>query len=1487
MPRDEKVVFTFYSFKGGVGRSMALANVAEYLCARGARVIMIDWDLEAPGLENYFFSKDERSDVRMQLGLIDLLDEYKRRFKRVNALDARSSISLFPEVTRQLSPLSTYLYPIHALQSQGGGLWLLPAGWRISTPETEASKPGAPQDDRFTKYASAVQGFDWSDFYASYEGESFFDWLREQLFSASVIAASDGHGADVVLIDSRTGVTEVGGIATRQLADVVVCFSAPNYQNLHGTTDMARSFQHPDVMNARNQRRLDVLMIPARVDQTAETDLKDEFRKQFEAIALSPPLFERLSIRSWDLVVPYLAKYSYAESLAVKNESSDLVSDALRKLATHLVLLAGTESRLYELFGADLIAISSAAVPRVFLLPAGSGSGLPTLLKRLASEIEVCTNLDLARSLLVYFDSPGAVLGADARAKIRLARQKGICVYLAASGDFPLDPATLPTTLRTATIYSTEANWAELVRVLRRPCLAPRVPFVSLSLPAHFTGRESEIEACVQGLLSRRDGQNLSVVSLYGQIGMGLTSLALRVCQDERVLDAFDDGILWGRLGKNTNPLSLITDLFTNLTGEHFEFGSFQHGSAALAERLAGRACLLVLDEVEEPREAELFAGLPCARLIVSARTDVAPDALRKIYVGPLRAEEAIDVLLGREILSYSAALQPLSRLAAQLGYWPSALAVARSAIAEAVAGGESPEKAVTSLSRTLATTGPAALGSVAADLQARAKVRLDATLAQLSSSDLGFYERLAQWDTAEPHTISEIQAFARVGLQELEALLKRLEQLTLIVRWPSPEYAFVDVLAAGYFKARREAASSAPKEVAGGFRAFIIRPFGTRAGVNFDAVEQQLIAPALQMVGAGGRTTGEILEAGNIRIDMFQQLLVADLVVADITINNPNVFYELGIRHALREGRTVLIRAGEVRPTRIFDPDSASVPFDLKTDRYCQYDPEDPATSLQRLAEVLRVTATSRRQDSPVFLSLPNFKPPTLETFAPVPLDFGEEIARAEKNKDAGKLTLLSLETVGFPWEFTGLRAAGRALLLVKAYGGAKIAWERLREIDEHDLEANVMLGNIYQRVGDLASSDQALERALRAVTSPADLAEIYGQLGRNKKDRWASSWSDDGNSEDRARKALDSPLLSEAYQQYLQAYRLDLDSYYPGLNALALAVVILDLASRFPDVWSAPFADPGEGDVRLAEIKRKREQISQALQLRFDDAYGTTQDVSQDAWLLSSAGDLNLLMHPPNPRRASYLYKRAAATLAGDFVLDSVRKQLSMLMQLGVLEKQIKEVLNSFPSSEFAPVATRRIERALVFTGHRIDSVNRSMPRFPAEKENVAREAIRAAISQEKALSAGPIIGIAGGANGGDTLFLESCEELDIETKMLLALPENQFVEASVDNEDKRWLRRFHTQLEKHPQVPILAESPELPRWLQHKRGYDIWQRNNLWILSEAVSLAPRNLTLIAFWDGEGGDGPGGTEYMISFARQHGARIVHINTKQLFDVT
>src|SRR5690242_16454289 len=115
--------------------------------------------------------------------------------------------------------------------------------------------------------------------------------------------------------------------------------------------------------------------------------------------------------------------------------------------------------------------------------------------------------------------------------------------------------------------------------------------------------------------------------------------------------------------------------------------------------------------------------------------------------------------------------------------------------------------------------------------------------------------------------------------------------------------------------------------------RAFIVRPFGVKqdrkgTSVDFDAVESDLLDPALKELGFEGRTTLEIAKTGGIREDMFRLLVTADLVLADISIHNANVFYELGIRHALRERGTYLIRCR-----------ADDAVFDLQGERYLEYD--------------------------------------------------------------------------------------------------------------------------------------------------------------------------------------------------------------------------------------------------------------------------------------------------------------------------------------------------------------------------------------------------------------------------------------------------------------------------------------------------------------------------------------------------------------------
>jgi len=111
-------------------------------------------------------------------------------------------------------------------------------------------------------------------------------------------------------------------------------------------------------------------------------------------------------------------------------------------------------------------------------------------------------------------------------------------------------------------------------------------------------------------------------------------------------------------------------------------------------------------------------------------------------------------------------------------------------------------------------------------------------------------------------------------------------------------------------------------------------------------------------------------------------------------------------------------------------------------------------------------------------------------------------------------------------------------------------------------------------------------------------------------------------------------------------------------------------------------------------------------------------------------------------------------------------------MFADLGVMEAKVAEALKIFkPPTE---IVAHDLDRVILFTGHRIDSAERKIPPFPASKEAEARDAIRKVVHEQKELTRGTMLGIAGGANGGDILLLEVCEE-GIPTEMLLAIPED----------------------------------------------------------------------------------------------------------------
>ena len=662
--------------------------------------------------------------------------------------------------------------------------------------------------------------------------------------------------------------------------------------------------------------------------------------------------------------------------------------------------------------------------------------------------------------------------------------------------------------------------------------------------------------------------------------------------------------------------------------------------------------------------------------------------------------------------------------------------------------------------------------------------------------------------------------------------------------------------------------------------RAFIIRPFGTKAGVDFDAIEDKLIQPALAQIGISGSTTTEIVEQGNIREDMFRLLVCADLVIADISVHNANVFYELGIRHGMRPNATFLLRAN-----------LDEYPFDLRTDRYLSYDQKNPAVSVTPLARALKATLDSARVDSPVYQVLPNLRAPDATSLQVVPSDFREAVQASFVADQRGDLRLLAHEACSFEWASEGLRIVGRAQFELKSNPGARESFEMLRALRPDDVEADMRLATIYRRLGKLTQSSQAIQRVIASpLADQHQRAEALALYGRMVTARWQSGFASKSGEEARST-ALRAPELEEALKWYLDAFCHDLNRPHAGLAALGLLCVRNELARKLKNTWVERFDSDDDAERALAASETQFNQLASTVQFSLKSHREMLQrqpvpDVEEVARVELLEADYAFLTSP-RPKAAAQRYRDALADQPIS-LMTTVHEQLAVFWQLGVRSEFAAAALAAVAELMGGkPAQARGVEsptRVLLFTGHMVDDPTRKKPRFPPSKaaEARARQMMREAIAAEQALVNGSIVGVAGGACGGDTLFHEVCAELGVPTRMLLALPRERYCVTSVQQGGPEWVERYYRLCSKLAPRNMM-ESEELPKWLRGRAGYDIWQRSSVWMLFNALAMHCKELTLVALWDTGSGSGHGGTDEMVALVTDNGHKLLRLPAEEL----
>ena len=297
-------IITFYSYKGGTGRTMALANIAWILASNGKRVLAVDWDLESPGLHRYFHPFLRDKELRTTEGLIELIRRYAEATVRKDA-----PADWFEHLTRVRGRTVSIEWDFPA----GGELDFLPAG----------------KQDR--PYSTLVSTFDWESFWDRLRGGAYIAALREEM----------RRQYDYVLLDSRTGLSDTAGICTVQLPDTVVdCFTMST-QGIDGAEAVARSI-------LRLREDIKIYPVPSRVEDAEKSKLdrgRDYARNKFQ------PFMEALDLPDveeyWGSVeIPYKPFYAYEEILAVFGDRAQQQNSLLAPFLRLASVLSGEQCTL-------------------------------------------------------------------------------------------------------------------------------------------------------------------------------------------------------------------------------------------------------------------------------------------------------------------------------------------------------------------------------------------------------------------------------------------------------------------------------------------------------------------------------------------------------------------------------------------------------------------------------------------------------------------------------------------------------------------------------------------------------------------------------------------------------------------------------------------------------------------------------------------------------------------------------------------------------------------------------------------------------------------------------------------------------------------------------------------------------------------------------------------------------------------------------------
>ena len=198
-------------------------------------------------------------------------------------------------------------------------------------------------------------------------------------------------------------------------------------------------------------------------------------------------------------------------------------------------------------------------------------------------------------------------------------------------------------------------------------------------------------------------------------------------------------------------------------------------------------------------------------------------------------------------------------------------------------------------------------------------------------------------------------------------------------------------------------------------------------------------------------------------------------------------------------------------------------------------------------------------------------------------------------------------------------------------------------------------------------------------------------------------------------------------------------------------------------------------------------------------------------------------------------------------------------------------------------APKPPPHPHRVILFSGHMVDAPDRAAPRFPPACVPAAAAQIAAALDQ---LQAGPDdLGLTQGAAGGDLLFAEAAQEHGMALQFLQPFSEAEFIERSVrpvcDGDD--WVARYRAVAARLANPPQVIPAPTAGAAPPCDARDNPFERCNRWLLDTALAHGDQ-VWLLCLWDGQGGDGAGGTAHMVGEVQRHHGHVIHIDCRRLW---